>query len=90
MKNRYRAFRTIVRVSRHMKMLKRAGRFILAGGVGTTSPGELAIECPACPHPDKNLPRDWELGPKRDKSVAVYSKYTTRSFGHSLRSDNLG
>jgi len=32
-------------------MLKRAGRGHDPAGVGATAPGELAIECPACPHP---------------------------------------
>ncbi|KAH9911153.1 uncharacterized protein BXZ73DRAFT_93484 [Epithele typhae] len=27
------------------------------------SPGELAVECPACPHPGKNLPDDWASAP---------------------------
>ncbi|KAF9544440.1 hypothetical protein CPC08DRAFT_730279 [Agrocybe pediades] len=39
--------------------LKRAGRGHEHGTVSTTSPGELLLECPACPHPDRNLPPDW-------------------------------
>lgn len=46
---------------RHLRMLKRAGR----GNdpdrkVEETRPGELAVLCPACPHPDINLPAGWE------------------------------
>ena len=37
-------------------MLKRSGRGHNPEGAATTSLGELAIECPACPHPDRNLP----------------------------------
>lgn len=41
-------------------ILKWAGRGHDPGGVDTTSMGELAVECPACPHPDKNLPDNWQ------------------------------
>ena len=40
--------------------LKRAGRGHEQGGIDATSNGELMVECPACPHPGKNLPNDWE------------------------------
>ena len=40
--------------------LKRAGRGHDPAGVGATSPGSLTVECPACPHPDRNLPENWE------------------------------
>jgi hypothetical protein len=41
-------------------MLKRAGRGQDPAGAGATSPGELAVQCPACPHPGRNLPENWE------------------------------
>jgi hypothetical protein len=41
-------------------LLKRAGRGYATGGINTTSPGELAVDCPACPQPGKNLPEKWE------------------------------
>jgi hypothetical protein len=31
-------------------------------GAATTSLGELAVECPACPHSDHNLPLNWNSG----------------------------
>ena len=40
--------------------LKRAGRGHDPEGVCGTSQGELMVECPACPHPNRNLPDDWE------------------------------
>jgi hypothetical protein len=40
--------------------LKRAGRGHELGGIDATSKGELMVECPACPHPGRNLPEDWE------------------------------
>lgn len=43
-----------------MKLCKRAGRGHARGGVRATALGELAVECPACPQPGKNLPEGWE------------------------------
>jgi hypothetical protein len=43
-------------------MLKRSGRGHDPEGAAATSLGELAIECPACPHPDRNLPLNWKSG----------------------------
>jgi hypothetical protein len=43
-------------------MLKRSGRGQYLEGAAATSLGELAIECPACPHPDRNLPINWKSG----------------------------
>ena len=40
--------------------LKRGGRGHDPGGIDATSSGELMVECPACPHPGRNLPDDWE------------------------------
>lgn len=41
-------------------MLKRSGRGHDPNGVDATLQGELGIECPACPHPDRNLPDNWD------------------------------
>ena len=40
--------------------LKRAGCGHDRQGIAGTSQGELMVECPACPHPGRNLPDDWE------------------------------
>ena len=40
--------------------LKRAGRGHDPAGIMSTSPGGLTVECPACPHPGRNLPDDWQ------------------------------
>lgn len=37
-------------------MLKRAGRGHHSDGIATTRQGELAVDCPACPHPGINIP----------------------------------
>lgn len=53
-----------MRIWRHLKMLKRAGRGQDPSGAEGTQEGELAIECPACPHPGRNLPDGWENAPQ--------------------------
>ena len=40
--------------------LKRAGRGHDPAGVQNTPPGSLTVECPACPHPGRNLPDNWD------------------------------
>jgi hypothetical protein len=44
-------------------MLKRAGRGQDPAGVEGTSEGELVVECPACPHPGRNMLDDWKDAP---------------------------
>ncbi|KAJ8494663.1 hypothetical protein ONZ45_g13153 [Pleurotus djamor] len=58
--DRYSVFMRIIRQWRHIRQLKRAGRGNESTGVAGTQPGELAVLCPACPHPDKNLPEQWD------------------------------
>ncbi|KAJ7576761.1 hypothetical protein C8J56DRAFT_1061475 [Mycena floridula] len=55
---------------RHLRALKRAGRGNDAiRKVEETEPGELAVECPACPHPGINLPEGWESAMKEQKFI---------------------
>lgn len=58
--DRYKSFMRVMREWRFLKMLKRGGRGHDATGIAGTGPGELAVLCPACPHPDINLPDNWE------------------------------
>jgi hypothetical protein len=46
----------------HLMLLKRGGRGHDPRDdcVNATKPGELVLLCPACPHPGKNLPENWE------------------------------
>ncbi|KAI9069581.1 hypothetical protein FKP32DRAFT_1608330 [Trametes sanguinea] len=60
MQDRYKAFMRVVAQFRHLKMLQRGGRAHDPSGVQGTKPGELAVRCPACPHPGINLPPNWE------------------------------
>lgn len=48
-------------------MLKRSGRGHVENGHHTTQPGDCAVECPACPHPGRNLPEGWEQAPESIK-----------------------
>lgn len=50
----------MVRRYRDLKLNKRAGRGHVPSGLETTGPGELAVICPVCPHPEINLPVGWE------------------------------
>lgn len=61
----------------HLKMLKRAGRAHFLSGVKGTQPGELALVCPACPHPGINLPTDWKECPPADRYVARRIQFHT-------------
>ncbi|KAG1789262.1 uncharacterized protein HD556DRAFT_1433768 [Suillus plorans] len=56
----YTKFMRMVRQFRHIKLMKRAGRGNITGGIYDTEPGALAIKCPACPQPGINLPEDWD------------------------------
>ncbi|KAM6497206.1 hypothetical protein JOM56_007679 [Amanita muscaria] len=57
---RYTEFQHSFRIWRNLLMLKRAGRGQDPAGAKATARGELAVECPACPHPGRNLPEGWE------------------------------
>ncbi|KAJ6575960.1 hypothetical protein DFH09DRAFT_915004 [Mycena vulgaris] len=56
----YQEFINMTRIWRNLQMLKRAGRCHETDGIEATKPGACALECPACPHPGKNLPPDWK------------------------------
>jgi hypothetical protein len=58
---RYPEFHRAIRIWRNLLMLKRAGRGQDPAGVDATASGELAVECPACPHPGRNLPEDCDF-----------------------------
>lgn len=69
-KSRYRALMRMGLQWQHLKLLKRAGRGNDPTGVSGTKPGELAILCPTCPHPGKNLPDDWKSRPATEQCVS--------------------
>lgn len=57
--NRYKVLLRAIRQWRFLQMCKLAGRGHDELGVAGTSRGELAVECPACPHPSRNLDPSW-------------------------------
>ncbi|KAI0069871.1 hypothetical protein K474DRAFT_1568226, partial [Panus rudis PR-1116 ss-1] len=61
---RYHSLVHVNRLWRHLTMVKRAGRVHDPDGIDATSQGSLAVECPACPHPGRNLPEDWQSAPE--------------------------
>nr|GAT42391.1 predicted protein [Mycena chlorophos] len=63
-RDRYDEFLRMTKKWRHLQMLKRAGRGHDPSGATGTAPGECALLCPACPHPGKNLPINWEQYPE--------------------------
>ncbi|KAJ7199337.1 hypothetical protein C8J57DRAFT_1155937 [Mycena rebaudengoi] len=65
--DRYHEFLRMTKEWRHLQMLKRAGRIHDPDGILSTIPGECALLCPACPHPGKNLPFDWETAPEEKR-----------------------
>lgn len=57
--SRYNELSLAMRLYRHIKLLKRMGRGHAQSDIASTEPGSLALDCPACPQPGKNLPDDW-------------------------------
>ncbi|KAK6988081.1 CxC2 domain-containing protein [Favolaschia claudopus] len=63
--DRYKQFGRVSRQWSFLLRLKRAGRGHDPQGVGSTSLGECAVRCWACPHDGRNLPDGWrEVDPK--------------------------
>jgi hypothetical protein len=60
---RYDELAHVVHCYRHLKQLIWAGRGHDPKGVDETQAAELALPCPACPHPGKNLPPGYETAP---------------------------
>ncbi|KAH8111697.1 hypothetical protein DFH11DRAFT_1512691 [Phellopilus nigrolimitatus] len=57
---RYDEFLRSARCYRHLVLAKRSGRAHDPSGIEDTKDGQLGLDCPACPHPGKNLPTNWE------------------------------
>jgi hypothetical protein len=52
-----------MRMWRHLKLLKRSGQGHDPEDLSAMVPGACAVECPACPQPERNLPADWSSAP---------------------------
>ncbi len=57
----------------HIKQCKQARWGHDTTGIAETALGELALECPACPHPGHNIPMDWKTVTSLDKLCISYS-----------------
>ncbi|KAG1897935.1 uncharacterized protein F5891DRAFT_1129642 [Suillus fuscotomentosus] len=66
-KDRYSVFLRMVIEWRNCKALKCSGCGHDPNGVHFMNDGDLAVLCPAYPHPGKNLPDDWETAPDQWK-----------------------
>ncbi|KAG1893303.1 uncharacterized protein F5891DRAFT_1196533 [Suillus fuscotomentosus] len=64
-RDQYSVFLRIMREWRNLNALKCAGRGHDPAGVDATQEGELAVLCPACPHPGINLPPNWETSDRQ-------------------------
>ncbi|KAL1940996.1 hypothetical protein VTO73DRAFT_7632 [Trametes versicolor] len=86
--HRYKQFGHAVRLWRHLRQLKRGGRGHDPAGASATTPGSLAVVCPACPHPDKNLPPNWELTPP--EKLWIYTLYLMMDANFRCRCKDRG
>ena len=66
----YKRMFEVIRQYRHLRLLKRAGRGHDPTGVDGTQEGALALECPACPHPGRNMTANIETIPENQRYVA--------------------
>ena len=74
MQYRYHEISRCVRQWHHLKDIKRGAAGHTSTSVDDLGDGTLAIECPACPHPGRNLPPGWENATK-DKAYVVSSLF---------------
>ncbi|TBU36515.1 hypothetical protein BD309DRAFT_878262 [Dichomitus squalens] len=72
----YKQLSHTMRIWHHLVMLKRFGRAHDPAGPDAMKPGELVVECPACPHPGRNILPDWEAAPPDVKSVSYFKPST--------------
>ncbi|KAA1479641.1 hypothetical protein DENSPDRAFT_862064 [Dentipellis sp. KUC8613] len=87
-KNRYAEFSRAVRCFRNVRMAKRGGRGHDPGGMEKTEVGSMAIECPACPQPGRNLPQGWEDAPSHLKFLYALLLAVDANFKLKLESRN--
>jgi len=55
LKYRYNELTLVTRIWVHLRQIRRGGGGHAAGGHKSLVPGSLAVDCPACPHPGRNL-----------------------------------
>ncbi|KAF7967413.1 hypothetical protein HWV62_34385 [Athelia sp. TMB] len=88
-RDRYEQLLPVLRIWRHLKMLKRSGRGHDPLGIESTLQGECAVECPACPHPGKNLPPDWRTKPEWIRWIYALILTVDANFKLSLKEKGI-
>lgn len=77
---RYHEISRCVRQWRHIKDIKRGAVGHTPTPVDDLADGALAIECPACPHPGRNLPSEWQ----NESGDKAYTLSLVSMLQHSL------
>ncbi|KAL0948674.1 hypothetical protein HGRIS_010475, partial [Hohenbuehelia grisea] len=93
--SRYPEFHRVFRIWQHLTMLKRAGIGHNPQGAAATSEGSAALECPACPHPARNLPDDWQNAPVETRWIyalllALDANFKLKSKTRGIKDVELG
>ncbi|KAK7045327.1 hypothetical protein VNI00_007576 [Paramarasmius palmivorus] len=95
--DRLQQFMLMVRQWRHLKAMKRCGRGHDPSGIAGTKWGEATVPCRCCPHPDKNLPKDWRMANAEESwkygiclSVDANFKQKARARANDHRDPALG
>ncbi|KAJ3487078.1 hypothetical protein NLJ89_g11748 [Agrocybe chaxingu] len=86
-KDRYMPFLRMTEQWAHLKMLKRAARGHDPAGVHATQEGELAVQCPACPHPGVNMPEGWDKVP--DDKRFLHARFIALDANFRLKRKNV-
>ncbi len=66
LQKRYDEFMRLIRLWKHLHLLKRGGIGMMPGGVADALVGSCAVDCPACPHELPPILIDGEQGLDRD------------------------
>ncbi|THH18698.1 hypothetical protein EUX98_g8912 [Antrodiella citrinella] len=77
-----------IRLYRNLVLLKRGGRGHDTSDISATLEGSLAVICPACPYPGRNIPSDWEQTPSSTRWI--YTLYLMLDANFKLRSKDRG
>ncbi|KAF9488374.1 hypothetical protein BDN71DRAFT_1513111 [Pleurotus eryngii] len=87
----YEHFLDVMRAYRDLMASKRSGRAHDPSGVKATAPGQCAVECPACPHPGRNLPEGWENATDRrwlySLIVTMDANFRLKNRDHTVKND---
>src|ERR1700753_1515758 len=79
--HRYHEMSRCARQWRHLKQVKRGGgchttTALTSVADGPVANGTFALECPACPHPGRNLPTGWDKVDEDKKYIFLFSSRT--------------